>query len=143
MFRYKCALLLSLLALAHHAVFVQGFNPLVAAAATLSPPGGKAVTTTGQPAPGAAATPTAAALQPVLEPKDVVARVAVAGATGRTGRVVVEELLARGITNVVALTRDEAYAAEVFPEQPENLQLTKCDLSNDRQVKKGTYVRDK
>ena len=140
MFRYKCTVLLSVLAVAHHyAAPVQGFNPLVAAAATLSPPGGKAATTAGQPGPGAAPPSTVAALQPILEPKDVVTRVAVAGATGRTGRAVVEELLARGITDVVALTRDETYAAEVFPEPPENLQLIKCDLSNERQVKKGTY----
>ena len=100
-----------------------GFTPIIAAA-TIAPP--DAATTDQAPAS-------------ILEPKDVVTRVAVAGATGRTGRVVVEELLARGITNVVALTRDETYAGEVFPEPPENLQLLKCDLSNERQLKKGTH----
>ena len=39
--------------------------------------------------------------------KSVVSKVAVAGATGRTGRYVVEELLKRDVS-VVAMVRDEA-----------------------------------
>jgi len=90
----------------------------------------------------AAASSNPKALLLPLEPKNVVNCVAVAGATGRTGRVVVQELLARGIKNVVALTRDETYAAEIFPDPAENLQLLQCDLSNDRQLQKGEQIGD-
>lgn len=66
--------------------------------------------------------------------KDVVSRVVVAGATGRTGRYVVEELLNRGVSSVVALVRDVEKAAEVFPNSPSNLEIMVCDLSDEDQI---------
>lgn len=99
-----------------------GFTPFLTAAAVVAPNGAATGTQEKQ----------------VLEPKDVVTRVAVAGATGRVGQKVVEELLDRGVTEVVALVRDSNSAAEVFSQAPDNLQITKCDLSNERELKKGT-----
>lgn len=71
-----------------------------------------------------------------LETKNAVTKVAVAGATGRVGKLVVSELIDRGVTEVVALVRDTNAAGEVFPDAPDNLQITKCDLSNEGQMKK-------
>ena len=70
----------------------------------------------------------------VLTTKDVVTNVVVAGATGRTGSYVVEELLNRGVTNVVALVRDEAKAMEVFPNPPSNLQIVSCNFNDELQM---------
>ena len=69
-----------------------------------------------------------------LTTKDVVTNVVVAGATGRTGRYVVEELLNRGVPNVIALVRDGAKAAEVFPNPPSNLQIVTCSFNNETQI---------
>lgn len=123
---YRLVVLYSVLALALSTGPTSAFTTPIAAA-TLAPPTTKAGAAVVDPSPAVVS----------LQPKDVVTRVAVAGATGRTGRLVVEELLARGIPNVVALTRDETYAAEVFPNPPKNLLLTECDLSNDRQLKQA------
>jgi nucleoside-diphosphate-sugar epimerase len=79
----------------------------------------------------------AQAVMSSLEVKDVVTKVAVAGATGRVGRLVVDELLDRGVTDVVALVRDPAAAEEVFSDVPEGLTIIKCDISNEREMKKG------
>ena len=69
-----------------------------------------------------------------LETKDVVTKVAVAGATGRTGRYVVEELLNRGVTSVVAVVRDIEKAAEIFPNPPANLEIVQCNLGDEKQI---------
>lgn len=69
--------------------------------------------------------------------KDVVTTVAVTGATGRTGRLVVEELLKRDVSRIVAVVRDESKAAEVFPNPPENLQIIQCDLTNAKDIGKA------
>ena len=55
--------------------------------------------------------------------------VVVAGATGRSGRLLVEELL-KGETVVRALVRDRTKAAETLPSHP-NLSLIDCDLASD------------
>lgn len=82
-------------------------------------------------------TPATQASTATLEVKDVVTKVAVAGATGRVGRLVVSELLDRGVTDVVALVRDTATAQEVFGDEvPEGLTITKCDISNEREMQK-------
>jgi hypothetical protein len=95
------------------------FTPLFAATATAaSPKKGKKTST----APG------------VLETKSVVTTVAVAGATGKTGRLVVEELLSRGVQDVVAIVRDTAKAKEMFPNAPKNLKIVVCDLTNEGQI---------
>jgi uncharacterized protein YbjT (DUF2867 family) len=70
----------------------------------------------------------------VLETKNVVTTVAVAGATGKTGRLVVEELLSRGVQDVVAIVRDTAKAKEMFPYAPDNLKIVVCDLTNEDQI---------
>jgi uncharacterized protein YbjT (DUF2867 family) len=94
-------------------------TPHFAATATAtSPKAGKKAS----PAPG------------VYETKNVVTTVAVAGATGQTGRLVVEELLSRGVQDVVAIARNASKAEEVFPNPPENLKIVMCDLTNERQI---------
>jgi nucleoside-diphosphate-sugar epimerase len=60
--------------------------------------------------------------------------VAVTGATGRTGQLVVEELLQRGTTSVLALVRDPEKAAALFNNHKKNLQIITCDLTNETQV---------
>ena len=86
-------------------------------------------------------------LQPqLLQVDQVVTRVAVAGATGRVGRYVVQELLNRGVKEVVALVRDTESATELFhgsstnidPSLLSNLQIQSCNLANQRQVSNGT-----
>jgi NAD(P)H-binding len=80
-----------------------------------------------------------------LQVDQVVTRVAVAGATGRVGRLVVQELLNRGVKEVVALVRDTSSAQEILGTkndkdddgQLSNLQVTQCDLSNKGQVANG------
>jgi len=88
-----------------------------------------------------AATTTAAAdvatVPETVSTKDVVSCVAVAGATGRTGRLVVQELLDRGV-NVVAMVRDPTKASEVFEAQTgpqtDGLDIVKCDLMVKKQI---------
>ena len=101
----------------------SAFTPPIAAT-TVAPTKGNAPQATVSPQP--------------LQPKDVVTKVAVAGATGRTGTLVVEELLSRGVKEVVALVRDEKTSQEAFANPADNLQITKCDLNNEREMKKGT-----
>lgn len=72
-----------------------------------------------------------------LPTRDAVTRVAVAGATGRTGRYVVEELLARGVPSVVAVVRDEGKFAEVFPDPPSNLEAVQCDLGDPEDIERA------
>lgn len=66
--------------------------------------------------------------------KSVVTKVVVAGATGRTGRLVVQQLLENGVPNVVALVRDTKKASEIFPNPPKNLEIIQCDLGSEAQV---------
>jgi NAD(P)H-binding len=81
----------------------------------------------------------------LLQVDQVVTRVAVAGATGRVGRLVVQELLNRGVKEVVALVRDTRTAQEILAKSDKdddgtlsnNLQVTQCDLSNKNQVANG------
>jgi hypothetical protein len=68
--------------------------------------------------------------------KEVVKKVGVTGATGRTGRFVVEELLERGV-EVVAMVRSVEKANEVFPDEPPNLKIMQCDLMNKNDIEKG------
>lgn len=103
-----------------------GFTPPIAAAATTTVAPNGATTKETQ--------------QTTLELKDVVKTVAVAGATGRTGVLVVEELLNRGVPNVLALVRDEKTSQERFPEPPQNLQIKKCDLNSEREMRKGKKI---
>ena len=69
------------------------------------------------------------------ETKNVVSKVAVVGATGKTGRFVVEELLARGVP-VVAIVRDLAKAKDVLGNQA-ILEIVKCDLTKRSQIKQS------
>jgi len=77
-----------------------------------------------------------------LSTKDVVTKVVVTGATGRTGSLVVEELLARGVPNVVALVRDEEKFAKVFPNPAPNLECVRCDLGNPEDIEKAVEGAD-
>lgn len=105
-----------------------------------TPPNFAATTTTKVAQPNGAGAPssTTSTTKQLLQPKDVVTKVAVAGATGRTGSLVVQELLNRGVQDVVALVRDEKTAQDSFPNPADNLQIQKCDLNNEREMKKGT-----
>jgi hypothetical protein len=60
-------------------------------------------------------------------------RVAVAGATGRTGRYVVEELLSRNVP-VLAMVRDVDKANDVLDPTNEYLTIRKTDLGNRNDV---------
>jgi uncharacterized protein YbjT (DUF2867 family) len=77
---------------------------------------------------------TADAPAPMTVPtKDVVTRVAVTGATGRTGRLVVEELLNRGV-EVVAMVRDMKKAEEAFPSKSNSLTIQECNLVSEEAI---------
>jgi len=60
-------------------------------------------------------------------------KIAVAGATGRTGSLVVKELLDRG-ASVVALVRNIEKANEVFPDDCDDLSIVKCNLDSESEI---------
>jgi len=63
--------------------------------------------------------------------------IAVTGATGRTGRLVISQLLESTDHNIVALVRDEEKANDLFSslnDDDERLTIQKCDLLNKKQV---------
>lgn len=64
---------------------------------------------------------------------DAVKTVAVAGATGRTGSLVVQELLGRDV-GVVAMVRDLEKAKEKFPDPNPKLTVLKCDLGSEEEI---------
>jgi uncharacterized protein YbjT (DUF2867 family) len=81
-----------------------------------------------------AATAIAAPAPAIISTKDVVRRVAVTGATGRTGRLVVQELLGRGV-EVVAIVRDLDKAKDIFDENnTSGLTVAKCNLSSESEI---------
>ena len=66
----------------------------------------------------------------------IVKKVAVAGATGRTGRFVVEELLQRNV-QVLAMVRSEDKATQTFENITSSLlQIQQCDLTNTDEISK-------
>lgn len=67
---------------------------------------------------------------------DVVKKVGVAGATGRTGRFVVKELLARNI-QVVAMVRSTEKARAALPDDSPNLEIIQCDLTSKIDIEEG------
>ena len=90
-------------------------------------------------------TPSSSTASTVLQPStsEFVKKVAVAGATGRTGSLVVEELVRRKV-EVVALVRDLEKAKEKLP-QPEtsteesgsSISFVKCDLTSESDICNG------
>jgi nucleoside-diphosphate-sugar epimerase len=62
-------------------------------------------------------------------------RVLVTGATGRVGRLVITELLAKDDVTVKALVRNVQKAKEVLPDDS-RLEVLKCDLGNVQELKK-------
>ena len=65
---------------------------------------------------------------------DVVKKVAVAGATGKTGKLVVDELLNRNV-QVVGLIRNETKAAELFGDYSSDmLDIKECNLANPEDI---------
>ena len=79
-----------------------------------------------------------------IQLSDVVKTVAVAGATGRTGSLVVQELLDRGV-GVVALVRNLDKAKEVLPGAnagSNSLKIIKCDLSNEDDIQQAVSGTD-
>ena len=63
-------------------------------------------------------------------------KVAVAGATGRTGSLVVEELRRRNV-EVVALVRDLEKANNLFSD--EAVSIVKCNLASESEIEKGEF----
>jgi hypothetical protein len=63
---------------------------------------------------------------------EIVKKVGVVGATGRTGKFVVEELLKRNV-EVVAMVRTIEKAKETFQPDP-NLNIIQCDLTNEKEI---------
>ena len=57
-------------------------------------------------------------------------RVAVAGAAGRTGRLLVEQLISNPTLQVTALVRNPKKAASALPSEHPNLRITRCDLGS-------------
>jgi hypothetical protein len=68
--------------------------------------------------------------------KDAVKRVAVPGATGQTGRLVVQELLNRDV-QVLAMVRSLNKAKETFPDKNSNLEILKCDLTSETDIQQA------
>jgi hypothetical protein len=90
--------------------------------------------------PVMAATTATSTVPDIPTTKSVVTKVAVAGATGRTGRFVVEELLKRDVS-VVAMVRDESKAKEVFSDPlPQGLEVIKCDLTAEKEIDNGEFI---
>mmetsp|Transcript_18309 Transcript_18309/g.42164 ORF Transcript_18309/g.42164 Transcript_18309/m.42164 type:complete len:391 (-) Transcript_18309:120-1292(-) len=68
--------------------------------------------------------------------RDVVQTVAVTGATGKTGKLVVDELLNRNV-KVVGLIRNETKAAELFGDYSSDmLELNECNLADPDDISK-------
>ena len=65
--------------------------------------------------------------------RDVVKKVAVAGATGRTGKLVVQELLDRDV-QVLGMVRSLERAKETFPDDQPNLEIAQVDLTNEKAI---------
>ena len=70
----------------------------------------------------------------LIPTSDVVKRVAVTGATGKTGKLVVDELLSRNV-KVLGLVRNETKAAEVFADySKDTLEIQICNLSDPEEI---------
>lgn len=90
----------------------------------------------------ATASPAVEATAPT-ETNAVATKVAVAGATGRTGRYVVELLLEQNVS-VVAMVRSAEKAKEIFSDPlPEGLEVIPCDLTNEDKIQNGERKREK
>lgn len=73
----------------------------------------------------------------IIATRDVVKKVAVAGATGKTGQLVVEELLCRNV-QVIGLVRNETKAAELFGSlSSDMLEIQECNLSDPAAIGKA------
>lgn len=68
-----------------------------------------------------------------IRTSDVVKKVAVAGATGKTGKLVVEELLYRNV-QVVGLVRNETKAAQLFGDSSDMLEIRECNLADPKAI---------
>ena len=69
----------------------------------------------------------------IVPTSDVVQRVAVTGATGKTGKLVVDELLSRNV-KVLGLVRNETKAAEIFGDYSSDLEIKTCNLSDSEEI---------
>ena len=119
---------------------VESLTPLTASSRAIRSSSVLSATTVAAPN---GATASSAVGAPLL-----VNRVAVVGATGRTGRYVVQELLDRGAQEVVALVRSQSKAQSVFSgeEDPSfrlddmnngKLKFVECDLTNARSIEQA------
>lgn len=70
----------------------------------------------------------------IIPTSDVVQKVAVTGATGKTGKLVVDELLNRNV-KVVGLVRNETKAAELFGDYSSDaIEIKKCNLADPKEI---------
>ncbi len=69
----------------------------------------------------------------IVPTSDVVQRVAVTGATGKTGKLVVDELLSRNV-KVLGLVRNETKAAEIFGDYSADLEIKTCNLADSEEI---------
>lgn len=74
-------------------------------------------------------------------PGQVPKNIAVAGATGRTGSIVVEQLLSRG-DSVIALVRNVEKANQILPVSNDKLKIVKCDLSSEQEISSSVQGAD-
>ena len=80
----------------------------------------------------------AASADDMLPTNQAVQRVAVAGATGRVGQYVVQELLDRQVDSVVALVRSQQKAQDTWgASPPANLKIIECDLTDTKAMKEA------
>jgi NAD(P)H-binding len=77
---------------------------------------------------------TTAVLSSTNQLNSLVNQVAVAGASGRTGQLVAQELLDLGVNNVIAIVRDTKKASDIFSKRPSNLSIVQCDLGNPTEI---------
>jgi NAD(P)H-binding len=70
----------------------------------------------------------------LLRTRDVVTTVAVTGATGKTGSLVVQELLDRGVTKVVAVVRNVTKARSVLAVSNDRLEIVECNLADESDI---------
>jgi len=72
----------------------------------------------------------------LIPTNEIVQKVAVTGATGRTGRLVVKELLSRKV-EVVGLVRNKEKAQELFSSDDSMLQIQQCNLTDPIDIAKA------
>lgn len=118
--------------LACHDALVSGFaifsTTIAETPTSTTPPSTESVTTTVKD-PFAEVVPSIS-----VNTKDVVTKVAVTGATGKTGSLVVQELLNRGVPKVIAVVRNMTKAQNIFDDDDDRLEIVECNLVDESDI---------